>query len=86
MAYRIVLESVAAKTFDKLDKPIKNKIQLFIDTLAEVDNPRAKGIAMQGAGQLWRYRVGDYRLIANINDNIITITILKIGHRREVYR
>jgi mRNA interferase RelE/StbE len=41
---------------------------------------------MQGDHRLWRYRIGDYRMIAEIENQIVTITIIKIGHRREVYR
>ena len=50
------------------------------------ENPRqhGKGLAADKSG-LWRYRVGDYRLLAEINDNVITILILTVGHRREVY-
>ena len=86
MAYKILFQSGVGRSFDKLDNAVKKRIQKFIDGLAELDNPRTAGIAMQGDGRLWRYRVGDYRVIADIDDKIITITIIKIGHRGKVYR
>ncbi len=55
--------------------------------LALQDNPRLQGKALTGrySGQ-WRYRVGDYRLICNIQDDIVVILVLELGHRKEVYR
>lgn len=76
----------AKKDFLKLDKPIQKQIQTFVIKLQGMTNPRASGKALAGnlAGR-WRYRVGDYRLVCEIDDNKILITILKIGHRKNVY-
>ena len=53
-----------------------------------LDNPRSIGEALKGShlGELWKYRVGDYRVIANIEDGALRILIVRIGNRREVYR
>ena len=86
MAYKIVVEKAAGKSFNKLDEPAKKHIAEFLKKLGKTESPRSFGIAMKGNSGLWRYRVGDYRIIAHIKDNTITITVTKIDHRREVYR
>ena len=86
MAYKIIIPDTAKKQLAQLDKPIQRRIVQYLTELGESDNPRAYGIAMQGEAHLWRYRMGDYRIIANIEDKTITIAVLKIGHRRDVYR
>lgn len=86
MGYKISIKPSAVKELAGLDKSTQRRIAGFIDLLKSLDDPRVSGIAMQGAGRLWRYRVGDYRIIANIEDKIITIEIIKIGHRRKVYK
>ncbi|HNO60509.1 MAG TPA: type II toxin-antitoxin system RelE/ParE family toxin, partial [Plasticicumulans sp.] len=56
--------------------------------LAPLDDPRSLGAALQGARfeGLWRYRVGDYRIIARLQDDTLHILVVHIGHRRDVYR
>jgi mRNA interferase RelE/StbE len=55
--------------------------------VAARDDPRELGKALRGPlGELWRYRVGDYRIICDIRDGVLTILVLQIGNRREVYR
>jgi mRNA interferase RelE/StbE len=53
-----------------------------------LENPRSIGEALKGTrlGDLWKYRVGDYRIFARIDDHSVTIVVVKVGHRREVYR
>ncbi len=85
MAYKVLLDKAAEKTLDKLDAPVRKRILLFLVELRDSENPRSTGKALQNRGRLWRYRVGDYRLIADIQDKTITITVLKIGHRSAVY-
>jgi mRNA interferase RelE/StbE len=87
MLWTIELDANAAKALNKLDKPIRERIRRFLKSLAVADNPRSQGKALTGryAG-LWRYRIGDYRLICNIQDEKITILILSVGHRKDIYR
>ena len=56
--------------------------------MAVLDNPRSIGEALKGSrlGEFWKYRVGDYRIIASIEDRTVCILIVRIGNRREVYR
>ena len=88
MAWRIELTETAKKTLAKLDKPIARRLIKFLrERLAELDNPRSAGKALVGGDeQLWRYRVGDYRIIVSIEDAALRILVVRIGNRREVYR
>ena len=89
MAWRIELSGAARKELGKLDKSVANRINKFLrDRVAQLENPRSIGQALKGErfGTLWKYRVGDYRVIAEIQDERILILILSIGHRREIYR
>jgi mRNA interferase RelE/StbE len=55
--------------------------------VATLDDPRQTGKALKGPlGDLWRYRVGDYRIICDIQDRVLIVLVLQIGNRREVYR
>ncbi|EGP58991.1 hypothetical protein Agau_C102033 [Agrobacterium tumefaciens F2] len=53
-----------------------------------LDDPRQTGSALQGSelGNFWRYRVGDYRIICDIQDHKLVVLVVEIGHRREIYR
>ena len=75
------------KDFSKLDKRIQIMITVWIEKhLLQTSNPRVYGKALVGPLKgLWRYRIGDYRLIAKIKDNKITIVLLNVGHRSDVY-
>lgn len=72
-----------------MDKQAARRISRFLlDRIAALDDPRSVGEALHGSelGEFWKYRVGDYRIIARIEDDVIRIMILEIGHRREIYR
>ena len=89
MAWRIELDDAAKKDLAKLDKPVAKRITTFIrERLAVLDDPRSIGDALKGSrlGELWKYRVGDYRIIADIEDGALKILVVKIGNRHEVYR
>lgn len=86
MAYKVIVPAAAKKQIAKLDRVVQKRIIQFLVALEGLDNPRSAGIAMQGEDALWRYRVGDYRIIASIEDRTITVTITKIGHRGGVYK
>lgn len=75
------------KDFKKLDRYTQRMIKSWIDkNLVETENPRqhGRGLTMNRSGQ-WRYRIGDYRLICQIDDDKLIILALSVGHRREVY-
>jgi len=89
MAWTIEFERAAERELDKLNPQIARRILSFLhDRIAPLDDPRSIGEALKGAklGTFWKYRVGDYRIIANIEDHEIKILILTIGNRREIYR
>jgi mRNA interferase RelE/StbE len=87
-SWRIEITRTAEKQIVKLGRPAQKTIQRFLrERLTSADNPRQWGRALQGEKRgLWRYRVGDYRLICDIQDEKITVLVLEIGHRKDVYR
>ena len=88
MAWRIELLPAAAKELRKLDRQTAARIiRTLEERIASLDDPRTTGSALVGelAG-LWRWRIGDYRVVARIEDERITILVVRIAHRREVYR
>jgi mRNA interferase RelE/StbE len=87
LAWTIELTETAAKALAKLDKPTARRIGRFLkEKLARLEDPRSAGKALVGPLDLWRYRVGDYRLVVSIEDAALRILVIRIGHRREVYR
>ena len=88
MAWTIELSGGAEKTLKKLDRQAAQRIVRFLrERVAEGEDPRSTGKALQGplAG-LWRYRVGDFRIICEIEDGKLVVLVLTIGHRGDVYR
>ena len=88
MAWTIEFVPAAAKELKKLGKTEAGRIIATLETrIAPLDDPRALGSALTGElGGLWRWRIGDYRVVARIVDERITILVVRVGHRREVYR
>jgi mRNA interferase RelE/StbE len=86
--WRIEITRTAERQIMKLDRAAQRSIQRFLrDRLSPADNPRQWGKPLQGEKRgLWRYRVGDYRLICDIQDEQITVLVLEVGHRKNVYR
>lgn len=86
MVYKIVYDKKAIKSLSKLDKGQQKMIISWIEkNLVDTDNPKQHGKALKGnLKEYWRYRVGDYRILADINDDEIKIIIFNIGHRREI--
>lgn len=87
MRYKVEYTPRAVKQLKKMDKATRALIYGWIEkNLEGCDNPRqhGKGLTANRSGQ-WRYRIGDYRLIAEIMDERIVILVLSIGHRREIY-
>ena len=88
MSYTVKFSDAAIKELQKLDKPTSRIIIAWITKyLQGCDNPREHGHILKGNKKdYWRYRIGKYRLIAKINDDVIEIIIINIGHRDKVYR
>jgi mRNA interferase RelE/StbE len=89
MAWKIELSAQVDRDLSKLDPQQSKRILKFLrERAALLDNPRSIGQALQGSrlGEFWKYRIGDYRLICKIEDNRLLILVLRVGHRREIYR
>jgi mRNA interferase RelE/StbE len=88
LAWTIEYAETARKQLRKLDKTAARRIVEFMDKrVAPSDDPRELGKALKGPlGDLWRYRVGDFRILCDIQDRKLTVLVLQIGNRREVYR
>ena len=89
MAWRVEFDPDAVKDLKKLDKQIQVRILDFLrGRLARLDNPRELGEALAGSklGNYWKYRVGDWRIICDLQDERIVVRVLRVGNRREVYR
>ncbi len=88
MAWTIEYAETAKKQLRKLDRVAARRIVDFMDErVAASDDARRTGKALKGTlGELWRYRVGDFRVICDIQDRVLTVLVLQIGNRREVFR
>ena len=89
MAWQIEFDPAAVKELARLDKPVARRIVAFLrERIATAEDPRTLGEALRGAelGGFWKYRLGDYRVIAEIVDRRVVIIVVRIGHRREIYR
>lgn len=88
MTYRIEFTQEAVKTFKKMDRSVARLILAWVrKNLEGCEDPRAhgKGLTANRSG-MWRYRIGDYRLLADIQDDKVLILILEVGHRRDIYK
>lgn len=83
--YSIAISPRARNEIDSLDKPIKRRIAVSIEGLAKNPHP-AGSKKLQGKDDTWRIRVGDYRVLYDIKNKELIILVVKVGHRREVYR
>lgn len=88
MAWRVEVERAAAREIDELGRAEAQRVLKFLRRVSKLDDPRSIGEALRGArlGALWKYRVGDYRIIADIQDDVLVVLVVRVGHRREVYR
>ncbi|MGI4733136.1 MAG: type II toxin-antitoxin system RelE family toxin [Janthinobacterium lividum] len=88
MAWRIEFLPEAARELRKLDRQVAARIvRTLEERIAPLDDPRTIGSALVGehAG-FWRWRIGDYRVVARIEDERITVLVVRVAHRRAVYR
>jgi mRNA interferase RelE/StbE len=85
LAWNVRFAAGAERTLVKLDPPVARRIVRKLEEIAAGD-PRRTGEALQGDERAWRYRVGDWRIICDLTDATQTISIVRIGHRSDVYR
>ena len=89
MAWKIELDRAAVRDLDKLDQQVARRILAFLHgRVAFLDDPRSIGEALKGSrlGEFWKYRVGDYRVIARIEDDALRVLVVRAGRRDRVYR
>lgn len=89
MAWKVELDPAAERELGKIDPQIARRILAFLHgRVAQLDDPRSIGEALKGSklGAFWKYRVGDWRIIASIEDSALRILVMRIGNRKEVYR
>jgi mRNA interferase RelE/StbE len=85
VTYRITLAPPAARQLRKLDPQARRRIQAALELLAVEPRPPAATQLVGGSGE-WRVRTGDYRIVYEIEDDHLLVLVLRVGHRREVYR
>ncbi len=89
MGFEIEFDPAAIDELKKLDRPVQQRLLGFLrQRVAVLDDPRAIGEALAGSrlGNYWKYRVGDWRIICDIQDRRIVVRVMRIGNRREIYR
>ena len=88
MAWKIELDPATERNLERLDPQVARRILEFLyERVARLDNPRSIGRALQGPkfGELWKYRVGDWRIICKIEDQYLIVLVLRIRHRSMAY-
>ena len=88
MSWTIEYTRTAATQLRKLDKQIANRILDYLDNkIAPLENPQTRGKTLSGPlGDLWRFRVGDYRIICEIRGSHMRILVVEVGHRKQIYK
>lgn len=82
--YSVELLPSAARALARLDRAVQRRIARRIDRLAA--DPRAGAVKLRGADEVWRVRVGDYRVLYALEEQRLIVLVIKIGHRRDIYR
>ena len=84
---RIIYSDQALKSLKKLDRPVQKMIISYMDKISLLGEPRARGKALSANLRgFWRYRVGDYRILCEIQDEKIVICVVDIDHRKNIYK
>lgn len=87
MAWKVEVSESAVKDLKKIGKSNAIRILKHFRKIEEMDNPRELGKPLKGVlKELWRYRVGDYRVLCEIKENELVVLTLKVGHRKDVYQ
>ncbi len=87
--WTIVYLASVRKDVRRIDPAVRARIRNFLeDRVASLEDPRSLGEALKGSelGAFWKYRVGDYRIICSLEDAVLTVLVVRIGNRRDVYR
>jgi mRNA interferase RelE/StbE len=82
--YAVEFLPSAARELSKLEPAVRRRLARRIDRLSQ--DPRADAVKLRGAEDVWRARIGDYRILYQVQDDRLLILVIRIGHRRDVYR
>ena len=85
MTYRIEVTPAAVRQLRKLDNQARRRIQAAIELLANDPRPSGAKKLVGGDGE-WRVRTGDYRIVYEVNDGVLLVLVIAVGHRREIYQ
>jgi len=88
LIWKIKYTKTAEIQLRKMDKPLAKRILDYLDdNIAPLQNPRTRGKVLSGVlGDLWRYIIGDYRVICEIQDDVMCVLVIKTGHRKQIYK
>ena len=87
MGWTVEYTDAAQGQMARLDRPVAQRIARFLEErIAPLDHPRQAGKALQGRPRRWVYRVGDYRVVCDIRDEVLVVLVVEIDHRSRVYR
>jgi mRNA interferase RelE/StbE len=87
VAWQIRFSKTADKALRKLDRAVAAKILNELEEVSKLNNPRSRGKGLKhNLSGLWRYRVGDYRIICNIEDEVLVVLVVDVSHRRNAYK
>ena len=89
MTWRVEFSKGAQKDLAQLDGPGRGRILRFLaERIQGGDDPRKLGEALKGpvVGRYWKYRVGDYRIVCDLQDALMLVLVVRVGHRRAIYR
>jgi mRNA interferase RelE/StbE len=86
LAWEIEFSPAAQREIEHLDRTVAERIVDYLEYVLSLESPRDVGKSLKGHGKLWRYQVGDWRVIVDLQYARLLIMVVKIGNRREVYR
>ena len=89
MVWQIEFDEGAKKDLSRLDQQVARRVTAFLrERVSHLEDVRSIGESLKGPrlGEFWKYRVGDYRIVAKIEDQVLRVLVVRIGNRREVYR
>ncbi len=87
MAWTIEVSERALRSLHKMDKQIARRVRDELLEIAKLEDPRSRGKVLTGnLASVWRYRIGDYRILCDIEDGRLVILVIDVAHRREVYK
>lgn len=83
---RVEFSEEALTDLRKIGRAEAQRVLRYLDSVSKIDNPRLRGKCLTGnLSGLWRYRIGDYRAICIIEDDVLLVTVLRVGHRKDIY-